>query len=85
MKTAPDFFNHVCQEIDKKYFPEVNYYRDNKHTEKIHYAVELFNNGVITYRVLIHRLSTNTKQSKKKIHSIVSKYIDDFEGYNYMP
>lgn len=85
MKITNNFYNKVCQEIGKAYFPEVKYYRDNKNLTIIHYAVELFNNGVITYRVLIQRLSTNTKQPKKKINSIVSKYIDDFEGYNYMP
>jgi hypothetical protein len=85
MKTAPDFFNHVCQEIDKKYFPEVKYYRDNKHTEKIHYAVELFNNGCSTYIKFINTLAKETKDSKENIHTTVSKYIADFEGYTYRP
>ncbi len=84
MKIAPDFFK-LCQEIDKTYFPEVKYYRDNKHTEKIHYAVELFNNGCSTYEKLINTLSKETKESKENIHAIVSKYIADFEGYKYQP
>jgi hypothetical protein len=83
MKIAPDFFNNVCQEIDKKYFPEVKYYMDNKHTEKIHYAVELFNNGCSTYRKLIETIAKHTKDSKQNTHKIVSKYIADFEGYKY--
>lgn len=85
MKTTNDFFNKVCKEIGQTYFPEVKYYRDNNNLTKIHYAVELFNNGVITYRVLIQRLSTNTKQPIRKIHETISKYIDDFEGYKYQP
>jgi len=83
MKTVDDFFNKVCQEIDKTYFPEVKYYRDNKNTTKIHHAVELFNNGVLTYNHLIKHLSINTKETKENIHKIVSKYITDFEGYTY--
>lgn len=80
-----DFFNKLAGELDKKYFPEVKYYHDNKNTQKIHYSVELFNNGCLTYDQLIIRLSKACKETKQEIHTIVSKYIKDFEGYEYKP
>jgi len=83
IKTVEDFFNKVCTEIDKTYFPEVKYYRDNKRTTKIHYYVELFNNGGLTYGQLIKELSTYTKETKENIHKIVSKYILDFGDFKY--
>lgn len=83
IKTVEDFFNKVCTEIDKTYFPKVKYYRDNKSTTKIHYCVELFNNGALTYNQLIKGLSTYTKETEENIHKIVSKYISDFGGFKY--
>ncbi len=75
IQITPNFFNELCQDIDKTYFPEVKFYRDNKHTEKIHYAVELFNNGCSTYDKLIETLAKETGDSKEKMQMIVSKYI----------
>jgi len=83
MKTTSDFFNKVCQEIDKKYFPEVKYYRDNEQNVKVHYAVELFNNGCLGYSELIKRISTATKETRHNIHNLVSKFITDFEDFEY--
>ena len=82
MKTVPDFFK-LASELDKKYFPEVKFYRDNKNTTNIHYAVELFNNGCFTYDKLIKSLSTNCNDTKENIHKIVSSYIEDFGDYEY--
>lgn len=80
---VPDFFNKVCGEIDKKFFPEVKYYRDNIYCAEVHYATELFNNGVLGYEGLITRLTMATKSSKKQIHAIVSKYVSDFGDFEY--
>ena len=52
-----DFFNKLVWNLDNKYFPNVSYYRDNKECTKVHYAVELFNNGMIQYDKLINDLS----------------------------
>jgi hypothetical protein len=82
---VPDFFNKLCGEIDKTYFPEVEYYRDDERTEKVHYTVELFNNGVIGYTQLIDTLSSATKDTKENIHNIVSKYIESFGDFTYNP
>lgn len=81
MKTKPDFFNNLVQELDSAYFPDVKYYRDNKDTTKIHHTVELFNNGCLTYTKLIERISSICFDTKKKIHAIVSKHIEDFGDY----
>lgn len=86
MKLVIDFYNKLMyQEIIKKYFPEVKWYRDNVHTQKIQYAIECFSNGVLTYRKLINQLSKHTSDTKENIHSIVSKYVADWEGYTYKP
>ncbi len=81
MTLVDNFFNKLTSDLDKTYFPDVKYYRDNKYTTNIHYAIECFNNGVLTYEKLINKLVKNTKDSKENIHNIVSKYIEDFEGY----
>jgi hypothetical protein len=83
MKIVYDFFNKLCCELDRTYFPDVKYYRDNKNTTKIHYTVELFNNGCLRYPKLIERLSKATSENADVIHKIVSRYIQDFEGYEY--
>ena len=85
MKLVPDFFNKLAKAIDSKYYPNVKYYRDNKYTTNIHYAIELFNNGLLGYSQLINTLSENCKTNKADIHNIVSEYIVDAEGYEYIP
>lgn len=84
MRLTDNFFNKVAQEIDSTYFPQVKFYRDNVHTTQIHYALELFSNGVSTYPTLINALSLHTRDSKENIHAIVSKYVIDFEEYQYI-
>ena len=81
MKIENDFFNRLAKEIDKKYFPSVKYYRDDKNNANVHYAIELFNNGALTYDKLISNLSKNCKDTKKTIHNIVKRHIDDFGDY----
>lgn len=83
MKIVDNFFNKLAQEIGKKYFPNVIYYRDDKDCTDVHYSIELFNNGCLTYTRLINKLAKSCKDTKKNIHSIVSKHIKDFEGYTY--
>ena len=41
-------YNGLVTELNNTYFPQVKYYRDNKHTQKIHYSCELFNNGCLS-------------------------------------
>ena len=83
MKTVNDFFNKLASELDKTYFPNVKYYRDDKKCTNVHYAVECFNNGVSFYHNFIDVLSKNCNESKENMHKIVSKYVEDFEGYEY--
>jgi len=75
MKIVSDFFNKLASEIDKTYFPNVKYYRDDKNCTKVHYAIELFNNGCLTYQKLIKKLSLACKDTETNIETIVSKYI----------
>ena len=82
MKIVDDFFNKLVKELDNKYFPSVKFFRDDKNDTKLHYAVELFNNGIITYDKLIDKISVCSKETKQNIHLIVSKYIKDFENYS---
>lgn len=83
MKKAPEFFNGLTKELDTTYFPEVKYYRDKKETTDIHYTCELFNNGCLGYDKLVSRIAKSCKDTKENIHAIASKYIADFEGYEY--
>lgn len=85
MKLKKDFYNNLQKEIRETYFPDVKYYRDNENTTKIQYAGECFSNGVLTYTKLINTLSKNCNETKANMHAIVSKYVEDFEGYEYKP
>jgi hypothetical protein len=67
-------FNGLTKELDTTYFPQVKYYHDNKHTQKIHYACELFNNGCLTLDKLIDRLVKETKDSAENIKKLILKY-----------
>lgn len=70
-----DFFNKLVRELEKRYFPNVKYYRDDKDDAAVHYAVELFNNGVDSYDMLISKLSKYCKDTKENIESIVKEFI----------
>lgn len=83
MKIVTDFFNKLAVELDKTYFPDVKYYRDNDDCAKVHYAIELFNNGCLAYDKFIKKLSKPCKETELNIHKIVSKYIEDFDGYKF--
>jgi len=83
IEKVDDFFNKLANDIDKKYFPDVKFYRDDKNDEAAHYAIELFNNGASTYDKLISKLSKHCKDTKENIHKIVSKYIKDFGDYKF--
>lgn len=84
MKTKPDFYNNLANTIKTKYYPNVGYYRDNVSCTKGRYAIELFNNGCLSYANLIDRLSKHCKDTKENIHNIVKDFILDFEGYEYI-
>ena len=83
--TTQDFFNKVAKELNNTYFPQVKFYRDNDNCANVHYTLELFNNGCLTYRQLIGRLAKNCKATTKEIHAIVEKYIVSFGTYRYTP
>jgi len=75
MKIVNNFYNKLTRELDGKYFPTVEYYRDNKKCTNVHYAVELFNNGCLTYTKLISKLSIACNDTKENIEAIVYKYV----------
>ena len=75
MRIVNGFFNLFCGEIHEKYFPNVEYYRDNADETKARYAVELFNNGCLTIDVLIAKVAKHTKDSKENIELILNKYL----------
>ena len=86
MKITKNFFE-LSGELDQKYFPDVIVHRDRHHSnvraQKMHYAIELFNNGCSTYDKLIKTLAIKCKDTQENIHKIVSKYIEDFEEYEF--
>ena len=83
--TTENFFNKVATELDKTYFPNLKYYRDNDNCVKVHYTLELFTNGCLTYRQLIGRLAKSCNDTTKAIHLIVENYVVSFGNYNYTP
>ena len=84
--TIDNFFNKLATEIRATYFSNENHGETrNQNYWKANQAMEDFNNGVLTYRQLIGRLSKSTMDSTFNIHNIVSKYIVSFGSYNYKP
>lgn len=75
MKLVENFYNKIVNELDSKYFPNLEYYRDNKHCERLHYNTELFNNGCLSYKQYIKRIAKNCNDSKYNIKKIVDKHI----------
>jgi len=75
IKKVDDFFNKLVSELGKTYFPTVKYYRDDENCSKMHYFVELFNNGACTYGSLVNKLSKVCKDSETNIEIIVDKYL----------
>ena len=67
-------YNGLVTELNNTYFPQIKYYRDNKHTQKINYSCELFNNGCLSLSKLIDTLVKETKETAEKIEKIILKY-----------
>ena len=82
--TTENFYK-VADEIRKTYFAEIKTWEDSKDKDKATYAIELFNNGCLTYRNLIGRLAKACGESNATIHSIVEKYVVSFGEYEYKP
>ena len=74
--TTENFLNKVATEINKIYFPNLKWYRDDDNCVKAHYDLELFSNGCLTYRQLIGRLAKSCKDTTSNIHKIVEKYVE---------
>jgi len=84
--TEQDFFNKVTKEIRSTYFPNENHgTTENKHYHNATKAIEDFNNGVLTYRLLITRLAKACDTTSLPIHNIVSNHIKSFGAYKYKP
>lgn len=84
--TADDFFNKVATEIKSRYFPNEEHGRtQNQNYWKAIKAIEDFNNGCLTYKVFIGRLSKSCQTSNATIHNLVEKHIVSFGNYHYKP
>ena len=81
---VPDFYGKCTSEIHAKYFPEVKYHRDDEKCAAVSYSLECFNNGGLSYELLIQQISKSCNDSKANIHAIVSKYLI-FQNYVYDP
>lgn len=81
IQLVENFFNKLTNDLDKRYFPDVKYYHDNEDDADVHYTVELFNNGCLTYDNLIYRLAYSCKDTKVNIHNIVKEYVEDFGDF----
>lgn len=81
-----DFYNKVARELRTNYFPNENHgCTENENYHKTTHTLEMFNNGCLTYRQLIGRLSKSCKETTEKMHKTVSKNVISFGSYNYKP
>lgn len=83
--TVNDFFNKAAAEMRAKYFPDVKYYKDDEKCTAATYAIELFNNGCLTYRAFIGRLAKACNTNNATIHNMIEKHIVSFGEYQYKP
>ena len=75
MKIVTDFFNKTAILIDKTYFPNVKFYRDNENCMKAHYCIENFNNGVLPYTELVAELAKLCNDTQANIHNLIKEYV----------
>ena len=78
--TKENFHNEVAIKLRATYFPS-----ENPNYWKMIKALEDFNNGRLTYKILIGRLSKSCKTNNATIHNLVEKYIVSFGSYQYKP
>lgn len=83
--TTDNFFNKVASDIRERFFADVKYYRDSETCTAATNAIELFNNGCLTYRAFIGRLAKACNTNNATIHNIVEKHIVSFGEYQYKP
>lgn len=84
--TTENFFNKVAIEVRNRFFPNEEHGKTyNESYWKAIKAIEDFNNGCLTYKVFISRLSKNCGTNNATIHNIVEKYIVSFGSYQYKP
>ena len=79
--TTENFFNKVADEMRGRYFADLS----SENCRKATYALELFNNGCLTYRTIIGRLAKACNTNNATIHNLVEKYIVSFGEYQYKP
>jgi len=81
-----DFFNKAAKEIRNTYFPNENHgTTQNINYQTVTNTLELFNNGCLTYRQLIGRLSKDCNDTTEKLHTIIKNYVVSFGSYEYKP
>lgn len=84
--TTQDFFNKVATEVRQRYFSNENHgTTENQNYWKATKSIEDFNNGVLTYKVFIGRLSRACQSNNATIHNLVEKYVTSFGSYQYKP
>ncbi len=84
--TTGDFFNKAISDIRKAYFSNEDHgFTRNEKYHAATYAVELFNNGCLTYRTFIGRLAKACNSNNATIHNIIEKHIVSFGQYQYKP
>lgn len=83
--TVNDFFNKMADDIRSRFFPDVKHCREDRNCETATYAIELFNNGCLTYRAFIGRLSKACNTNNATIHNIAERHIISFGQYQYKP
>lgn len=71
-----DLYNDTVRALDKKYFPNLKYYRDDDKCAQVHYQTELFNNGCITLGTFIKRVAKLCKDTEENVEAIVMQFVE---------
>lgn len=76
MRVVDEFYNKSAKFFTDKYFPDIDHgLTDDKNYRGMRYALECFNNGVISYDKLVKRLSKYCKSTM--IENELNKFIHE--------
>lgn len=82
--TTNDFYNKAATSIKIGYFSGETTL-PYEHYIKAKYQLELFNNGCLTYRKLIGRLSKICNDTTNNVNNLIEKHVISFGSYKYKP
>lgn len=74
-KLVDDFYNKASTKLMGLYFPDVKYHRDNETSQKMTYELELYNNGVTNWNVMLDKIAKLVNTPFNKIESDLNEFL----------